>query len=68
MTSKELTPLVEGAVICGAEAEKCVCTRTDCDGEHHCQCGGKWRGDINGNDFEIVSFPGQYVGPFGGAS
>ena len=66
--SKELTPLVEGEAICGAEAEKCVCTRTDCDGDHHCDCGGGWRGDIDSDSFEILSFPSTFVGPFGGTS
>lgn len=54
-------------VICGATAEYCHCILPPGhDGPHGCdpdRCGGAWTGDIDGDDFTIVSLPGG--GPAG---
>jgi len=53
---------VEGEVQCGAVAESCVCVLAPHGPEvaHTCDvnvCGGQWRGDLGGDDFEVVRFP-----------
>jgi hypothetical protein len=55
--------MIEGT--CGARAAKCLCIKSEDhvengDDVHACDpksCGGSWRGDMEGGDFEPVTFP-----------
>lgn len=54
---------------CGARGAHCVCSLPPHhDGPHKCTnltlwdatpCGGRWTGDYEGDDFEIVALPGS---------
>lgn len=50
---------------CGARADGCVCSALaghEARGEpHRCCCGGTWRGDFDGDDYEVIELP---PGPF----
>lgn len=52
---------VIGVVTCGATAHNCVCTKPAAlfHQVHTCDpgCGGSWTGDIDGDDFVVVTYP-----------
>lgn len=49
--------------LCAVVEASCICDLApDHEGAHHCECGGEWRYDENG-EFHAVAFPGN-VGIF----
>ena len=54
-----MTAPIDETVKCGAVATECICIEISDHDTHRCECGGQWRGDIDGDDFEFVAFPGS---------
>jgi hypothetical protein len=59
--------VTEAEVICGQTEASCHCILDPGHIEpHRCECGGQWRGDGDGDDFEYVADPGSnpaWIGP-----
>lgn len=61
--------MTDVTVVCGAVAERCICDlppdHVERGEPHLCKCTGSWRGDLDGDDFEIVTWPKPLSAVFG---
>lgn len=55
-----MSELVEPVVVCGEQAEQCICDEPPHhapETPHLCKCGGSWRGTYGAGDFDALSYP-----------